>query len=60
MLAVSILRNQCRSQARALASAAPLGLILVAVLFIWLQWYASGVVVDLTQPRRSLVGVCVV
>ena len=48
VLAVSILRNQTRSQLRAIASGAPLGVTLVAVLFVWLQWYASGTVIDLT------------
>lgn len=40
VLTVSVLRNQCRSQGRAIASAIPLGLLLLAILLIWLQWYA--------------------
>ena len=48
VLGVSILRHQSRSQMRAVAAGIPLGLVLVAVLFVWLQWYASGVVIDLT------------
>lgn len=48
VLGVSILRSQSRSPLRALSSAVPLGTMLVAVLFVWLQWYAAGVVIDLT------------
>ncbi len=47
-LAVSILRNHSRTPLRAVAAAVPLGLLLVSVLFVWLHWYAAGVVVDLT------------
>ncbi|MEK7777188.1 MAG: hypothetical protein AAB303_01000, partial [Chloroflexota bacterium] len=48
ILGVSILRNQSRSGLRAMAAGVPLGLTLVAILFVWLQWYASGTVIDLT------------
>ena len=48
ILAVSILRNQSASGRRALAAALPVGVLLVTVLLAWLQWYASGVVVDVT------------
>jgi len=48
VMGVSILRNQSRGQLRAIASGVPLGVTLVAVLFVWLQWYASGTVIDLT------------
>ncbi len=48
VLAVSILRNQTRTPIRAVAAALPVGLLLVSVLFVWLQWYASGVVIDVT------------
>lgn len=48
VLAVSILRNQSRSPLRALAAAAPIALLLVAVLFVWVGWYASGPIIDLT------------
>ena len=48
VLAVSILRNQSRTPLRAAAAAVPLGLILVTTLFVWLGWYASGAVVDVT------------
>ncbi|MBI4336878.1 MAG: FTR1 family protein [Chloroflexi bacterium] len=48
ILGVSILRNQSRGPLRAIASGVPLGLTLVTILFIWLQWYASGTVIDLT------------
>ncbi len=48
VLIVSILRNQSRTPLRAVAAAVPLGLVLVSVLFIWLHWYAGGVVVDIT------------
>jgi FTR1 family protein len=47
-LAVSILRNHSRTPLRAIAAAVPLGVLLVSVLFVWLQWYAAGVVVDVT------------
>ena len=48
VLATSILRKQSRTPLRAVAAAVPVGIVLVSVLFVWLQWYASGVVVDLT------------
>lgn len=48
VLLASILRRQCRSGRRALAAALPLGTALVLLLFVWLHWYASGTVVDLT------------
>lgn len=48
ILGVSILRNQSRSRLRAVAAGVPVGAILVAVLLVWLQWYASGTVIDLT------------
>ncbi len=47
-LAVSILRNHSRSSLRAIAAGVPVTLMLVGVLFVWLHWYAAGVVVDLT------------
>jgi hypothetical protein len=31
-----------------LAAATPLALALVSVLFVWVHWYASGTVVDVT------------
>jgi FTR1 family protein len=48
VLTVSILRNQSRTPLRAVAASVPVGVVLVSVLFVWLQWYASGTVVDLT------------
>lgn len=48
VLAVSILRNQSRTPLRAVAAALPVGIVLVSVLFVWLEWYASGTVLDLT------------
>jgi Iron permease FTR1 family/4Fe-4S binding domain len=48
VLGVSIVRNQARGGLRALAATAPLAATLVTVLMVWLSWYASGVVVDLT------------
>ncbi|MBI4234567.1 MAG: FTR1 family protein [Chloroflexi bacterium] len=48
ILGVSIVRNQCRGKGRALAAAIPAGIALLAILFLWLSWYASGVVIDVT------------
>ncbi|MBI2165942.1 MAG: FTR1 family protein [Chloroflexi bacterium] len=48
VLAVSILRNQARTASRALLASVPVGATLLLVLFLWLSWYASGTVVDLT------------
>ncbi len=48
VLVASIVRNQSRSPRRAVAAAVPLGLVLVSVLFVWLHWYATGVVIDVT------------
>lgn len=48
VIAVSIVRNACQGRARQLAAAAPVAAALLAVLFLWLSWYASGTVVDLT------------
>lgn len=50
VLGVSILRNESRGRGalRAVAGAVPVGLVLVTVLFVWLQWYASGAVIDVT------------
>lgn len=48
VLLTSILRNQSSTGRRALAGAIPLGALLVLVVFVWLHWYASGTVVDVT------------
>ncbi|HXH98328.1 MAG TPA: FTR1 family protein, partial [Gaiellaceae bacterium] len=48
VLTSSILRNHSRSPLRGVAAAAPLAVLLVGVLFLWLHWYAAGVVVDVT------------
>ena len=48
VIAVAIVRNACQNQIRQLASALPVGVALLAILFLWLSWYASGTVVDLT------------
>jgi high-affinity iron transporter len=48
VLGVSIVRNHAGGGLRALATAAPLAATLVTVLILWLSWYASGTVVDLT------------
>ncbi len=50
VLGVSILRNESRGRSglRAIAGALPLAIVLVSVLFVWLRWYASGVVIDVT------------
>ena len=48
LVAVAIVRNACHSQVRRLAAAVPVGIALLGVLFLWLSWYASGTVVDLT------------
>lgn len=48
VLGVSILRNQLGAGLRALTAAAPLALALLGVLMVWLSWYASGTVIDLT------------
>ncbi len=47
-LGVSILRNHSRTPLRAIVAAVPLYLLLVSVLFVWLHWYATGTVVDLS------------
>lgn len=48
VLTTSIVRTQSRSPLRAVAAAVPIGLLLGGVLFLWLHWYASGTVVDVT------------
>lgn len=50
VLAVSILRNESRGRRslRAVAAAVPVAAVLLGVLFVWLRWYASGTVVDVT------------
>lgn len=48
VLAISVVRNQCKGSGRRVAIGIPVGLALVAILFLWLSWYASGTVVDLT------------
>lgn len=48
VLGVSILRNQSRTALRAVAAGVPLALVLVSVLFAWLQWYSAGTVIDVT------------
>jgi len=48
VLCVSILRNQSRSPRRAVAAGVPIAVALVTILFVWLGWYASGAVIDLT------------
>jgi len=48
VLTSAIVRRQSRTPLRALAAATPLALVLVSVLFVWLHWYASGTVVDVT------------
>ncbi len=48
VIGVSIVRNHAHSGLRAIAAAAPLAVALVTVLMLWLSWYASGVVVDVT------------
>jgi high-affinity iron transporter len=48
VVGVSIVRSQARGGLRAIATAAPLAVILVSVLMVWLSWYASGGVVDVT------------
>lgn len=47
-LTTATVRRQSRTPLRAIGAAVPLGLVLVAVLFVWLHWYAAGTVVDLT------------
>lgn len=42
VLGVSIVRNQARGGRRALAAATPLAATLVAVLAVWLSWYAGA------------------
>ena len=48
VLTTTIVRKQSRTPLRALAAATPLALALVGVLFVWLQWYATGTVVDVS------------
>jgi hypothetical protein len=48
LLGVSILRYRAPTTAAALRGALPVGVALTALLFLWLSWYASGTVVDLT------------
>ncbi|MCL5960478.1 MAG: hypothetical protein M1358_14415, partial [Chloroflexi bacterium] len=47
-IAISIVRNQCRSSGRRVAVGIPVGITLLGILFLWLSWYASGTVIDLT------------
>jgi len=48
VVGASIVRNHASGGLRAIATAAPLAIILVSVLMVWLSWYASGAVVDVT------------
>jgi len=48
VVGVSILRTQSRGGIRAVLAGVPLGAILLSLLFVWLQWYASGPVLDPT------------
>jgi len=48
VLTTAIVRKQSRTPLRALAAGTPVALALVSVLFVWLHWYATGTVVDLT------------
>ena len=48
LLAASILRYRAPNSGAALRAAIPVGVALVALAFLWLGWYASGTVVDLT------------
>jgi hypothetical protein len=49
VLAVSVLRRTFRGSAtRSLGAAVPVAAALILVLFLWLRWYSSGVVIDLT------------
>jgi len=48
VLTTAIVRRQSRTPLRALAAGMPLALSLVGVLFVWLHWYATGTVVDVT------------
>ena len=48
LLGASILRYRAPTSAAALRAALPVGVTLTALLFLWLSWYASGTVVDLT------------
>lgn len=48
VLGVSILRHQSRGKHRAIAASVPVAATLILLLFLWLGWYASGVVIDLT------------
>lgn len=47
-LTTATVRRHSRTPLRAIGAAVPLGLVLVAVLFVWLHWYAAGTVIDLT------------
>jgi high-affinity iron transporter len=48
VLAVPLLGRAAGSATRALGVAAPVAVALCSILFVWLQWYASGAVVDVT------------
>ena len=48
VVGVSVLRTQSRGGIRAVLAGVPLGAILLSLLFVWLQWYASGPVFDPT------------
>jgi hypothetical protein len=48
VVGVFVLRAQSRGGVRAVLAGVPLGVILISLLFVWLQWYASGTVIDPT------------
>jgi len=48
VLMISIVRHQCNTKVRRVAVGIPLGVVLLGILFLWLSWYTSGAVVDVT------------
>lgn len=48
VIATSIVRNQCYGTGRRVAVGIPVGISLLSILFLWLSWYASGTVIDVT------------
>ncbi|MBI2862691.1 MAG: FTR1 family protein [Chloroflexi bacterium] len=48
LLAASILRNNCADFRRAVQAAVPIATVLIGVLFLWMQWFVSGTVIDVT------------
>lgn len=48
LLAVSIIKNHVPNNKRFALSLIPIGVTLIGLLFLWVHWFLSGQVIDLT------------